>query len=432
MWHVDDGQLHAYLDGQLEAVTGDAATRIAEHIASCAACQARLEEEERVRAEAAVLLDATGPGGSDAAAPAFEALKAGTLVHGGIGSATATRPDAPSRSGFRRSLPWAAALFMAVAGGWYARTLFDTAASDQVAMRELPAAERVETPEGSETDQGSAAPAMPPAQVAVAPTEAAAEAGEPRRAGEVAERIQQPDTRDAPEPPAPRVALAEPDVQAGRRTPVPGLSPGAEDRAPAVPETARTEDRAAARTAGEGAAVRTGERVGDVTPPVDAPPPVALQEVVVTGGARPAGAVVSAGGVAVLMAADWEVADPAAAERMLGGTLARIEGLTPDSVWTADVSGRAAVRMLLRLEDGSALELYQQARPVSGAQRAERFDRAAEDAAVERRRESGPRLLSARVTESGSWITAEWGAYLLHLKAPVPLEALREALDGVR
>ena len=55
--HLDDGRLHAYLDGHLRdgTVGRDYVER---HLAECAACRARLEEERRVRDRARAILGA--------------------------------------------------------------------------------------------------------------------------------------------------------------------------------------------------------------------------------------------------------------------------------------------------------------------------------------------------------------------------------------
>ena len=42
MSHIDEGALHAYLDGALDSYPAAEATRIREHLESCAACAARL------------------------------------------------------------------------------------------------------------------------------------------------------------------------------------------------------------------------------------------------------------------------------------------------------------------------------------------------------------------------------------------------------
>ena len=60
MSHVDDGTLHAYLDGELPAPER-AALEI--HIAQCATCGARLAEERSLIERASAVLGATRPSG---------------------------------------------------------------------------------------------------------------------------------------------------------------------------------------------------------------------------------------------------------------------------------------------------------------------------------------------------------------------------------
>ena len=69
MPHVDEGALHAYLDGELastERKTVDA------HLAECASCRATLAEERALVERASALLGAARP--ADRPAPPFEQL----------------------------------------------------------------------------------------------------------------------------------------------------------------------------------------------------------------------------------------------------------------------------------------------------------------------------------------------------------------------
>src|SRR5690606_32012518 len=70
MSHVDDGTLHAYLDGALDALSdagelpdGMTGADVTSHLSTCADCRARLEAERAVRESAgAVLGDLPMPG----------------------------------------------------------------------------------------------------------------------------------------------------------------------------------------------------------------------------------------------------------------------------------------------------------------------------------------------------------------------------------
>ena len=93
MPHVDDGTLHAYLDGELPAAERDRCTA---HLAECAACRDHLEEERALRIRARDLLTLAVP-------PVRE-----PVAH-----------RRPQRWQF--PLAWAATVMVAFAVGWYAQ-----------------------------------------------------------------------------------------------------------------------------------------------------------------------------------------------------------------------------------------------------------------------------------------------------------------------
>ncbi len=97
MSHVDDGTLHEYLDGQL--APGERA-QLEAHLASCPACQARLEEERALIARADALLALATP--PDRAIPPFHQLR---------------HPWPAWR--FRLPAVWAATVLLALGLGWY-------------------------------------------------------------------------------------------------------------------------------------------------------------------------------------------------------------------------------------------------------------------------------------------------------------------------
>lgn len=101
MSHVDDGTLHTYLDGEATAVERE---RLEAHLAGCAPCRARLEEERNLIERAGRLLGLAAP--PERPAPSFHELR---------------RP----RRGGRYGLPlaWAATIALAVGIGWYSRGL---------------------------------------------------------------------------------------------------------------------------------------------------------------------------------------------------------------------------------------------------------------------------------------------------------------------
>jgi hypothetical protein len=107
MSHVDEGTLHAYLDGELAPVERE---RVDTHLKGCPACQARLAEERALIERASRLLGMATP--PERAMPPLSQLR---------------RPPVFWR--LRRPLAWAATLILAVGLGWYVRgTLADRTA----------------------------------------------------------------------------------------------------------------------------------------------------------------------------------------------------------------------------------------------------------------------------------------------------------------
>ena len=101
MSHVDDGTLHAYLDGELTPVESE---RLDAHLAACEACRARLEEERALIERASKLLSRAVPPTPERAAPPLHQLR---------------RPRVAWR--LRIPLAWAATVVMAVGIGWLLR-----------------------------------------------------------------------------------------------------------------------------------------------------------------------------------------------------------------------------------------------------------------------------------------------------------------------
>jgi len=100
MPHVDEGSLHAYLDGELPSAERKT---LEAHLAECASCRAMLAEERALLDRASALLGAARP--AERPAPPFEQL----------------RPRATRRSPWRVRTPvaWAASLALALGIGYY-------------------------------------------------------------------------------------------------------------------------------------------------------------------------------------------------------------------------------------------------------------------------------------------------------------------------
>ncbi len=111
MSHLDEGQLHAYLDGEGTAGDGGGRQGIEQHLAECPQCRDRLEQARGIRDQARTVLRAAGP--ASLSALPFEAVL-----------------ERAARKRARRytirpavGLAWAASLGLALTVGWYARSL---------------------------------------------------------------------------------------------------------------------------------------------------------------------------------------------------------------------------------------------------------------------------------------------------------------------
>jgi hypothetical protein len=101
MSHVDDGTLHAYLDGEL---TPAESGRLDAHLAACQACRGRLQEERALIERASKLLSRAVPPTPVRAAPPLHELR---------------QPRVMWR--LRMPLAWAATILFAVGIGWFLR-----------------------------------------------------------------------------------------------------------------------------------------------------------------------------------------------------------------------------------------------------------------------------------------------------------------------
>ncbi len=102
MSHVDEGTLHAHLDGELPPAER---TALETHLADCATCRATLTEERALRERASAVLGSARP--AERPAPPLEQLR-----------------REPKRSPWRvrRSFAWAASIALALGVGYYMRS----------------------------------------------------------------------------------------------------------------------------------------------------------------------------------------------------------------------------------------------------------------------------------------------------------------------
>ncbi len=106
MSHVDEGALHAYLDGALDELPSGGGRAIREHVSMCPECAARLEKEQRIREQAITILSGPLP---QVELPPLEELRL---------RAEATSPPKASRGGRIHRMGWAASVILAIGAGW--------------------------------------------------------------------------------------------------------------------------------------------------------------------------------------------------------------------------------------------------------------------------------------------------------------------------
>ncbi|MGD8282319.1 MAG: hypothetical protein PVF69_14250 [Gemmatimonadota bacterium] len=109
MSHVDDGMLHAYLDGALDEYPPVEAVRVREHLDACDECRSRLEGARAIRDQAASILGVAAP---PVDVPPLEELR------------SHARAQAPARTGgasYLHRLGWVASIALALGTGWMLR-----------------------------------------------------------------------------------------------------------------------------------------------------------------------------------------------------------------------------------------------------------------------------------------------------------------------
>jgi hypothetical protein len=198
MSHVDDGALHAYLDGALDTLPGAEADRIRMHLETCEACRDRLDEERSLRAEASLVLAGASPAVGEI--PPFEELVREAKARG-----------EPRRAGGRiRHLAWAASLVIGLGSGWMLRGM----STPWFSVRALPAA--VERRVDDAAVEIQAAEAMEEADVMEVGSREASlqdEAAEAVEAAEAEGALRFQDARDGPAAPLPSRAAEIPMVR---------------------------------------------------------------------------------------------------------------------------------------------------------------------------------------------------------------------------
>lgn len=341
MSHLDEGTLHALLDGEVPSADLSAVER---HLAHCRECQARLEEARAFRNEAFGLIEALDesehrePVGASAnrdmffespdrasplqeAAPVSPAPAAKRAASGSEQTGNRTIPPVRPWVRWGRPLAWAATIVVAVGLGYTWRGRSGPDQASPAAVSEQVAADTRSFADSAPRDAaGAANPAEPEAQLRATPSEPAA-APPPAR----------PEARAVPrqesvQPPVATSSAADRDV--------------AKAAAAAAPAPRAAESPALNRMA----AARARTRTDDTTRLLPIERPIALSEVITTGvTSRPPS-----------ISADSAI-------RLLGGSLRLIEGWNPDRYELVD----STVRVVYRTPYGEvALEQWQTDRAV--------------------------------------------------------------------
>ena len=257
--HLTEGQIHAWLDGELDAVSGAGAATAREHLEACASCRARADEEAALRERASHILSDAAP--AVAPLPSFEALR--ERARDGAPPASGSA----ARRGRHRRWAWAASVVVALGLGWALRDQALPPASE--APSAAGAAQRGEalgapSARASEAAGGGvpaeAAPAGAPGLASARPeTSEAAAVG-----GADVPRAAPADEARAPSAPLPRRTMADAGDPAGaqpsadadlasERQPS-GADVAREERALAPPPPPPSPDRALAADRGSEAA----------------------------------------------------------------------------------------------------------------------------------------------------------------------------------
>lgn len=182
MRHLDDGTLHAYLDGELVSGSAGAADRqshgsadseysvgenerltreeVEQHLGECESCRDALETARRLKDASADILSAAGP--ESFRAPEFAELQARARARGAEVGEKVKNVTGQRLGGLvnMRTLAWAATVVLAASVGWYARSaLFYSEPSDTASEGETSGRIAIPIPEtqGPETKTDSTA-----------------------------------------------------------------------------------------------------------------------------------------------------------------------------------------------------------------------------------------------------------------------------------
>jgi hypothetical protein len=423
MSHVDEGLLHAYLDGAfpLGHAQGE---EIEAHLAVCVDCRALLEEARALKDRSQMVLRHAAP--PDVRIPPFEELRARRGDAVAQGSSTKRGWFPPPR------LAWAASLVLALGAGWMANDLVRNSASvaSEGYQVETLSAEQDESPRSPAADVSSAgtrvrdleqSPTQPPAPTSLQERVESEALRENIAGGE--------GTRSAQaELPAGRLLTVQAEEKEAAAKAVDSL-------------VARRSLLEQSRDASNALRMQAAGRAAEAPPPASSPPPIrSANEVIqpaesrkVALGAASSDAIVLLLNdyIAVSTTASWQAETPATARGRVGQELASLEGLDAHAMEVARVETRDLVRSLYRIDGGTTVELIQRATPALADARAR------QDAAEASMSTGGAVMLSgleerSTLFRSQAVVALQRPGLVLLLKGPIPQDSLVALATRVR
>ena len=385
MSHVDEGQIHAYLDGQSEYADRSARERLESHVAACRECAALLEEARAIHSRATGILGDSEPSTVDL--PAFEEILQRA-------SDRTSRSASVRKLHRTRTLAWAASIVVAVAVGWYAR--ISITSPTQTAERQL---EANEPALGFAEDQAAEAEVTTEEQAAADPQPAATFADRDALASTA--------TRGRAEQAAGAAVEAEEQavdsrLAQGRVATAPAAAPAAQRQVPADELARAAERRLVDSTRLQVAAERVQAR--------------GAREPEVAGGVfAPVSGLANAPG--------WTEVSRPQAEQHLGRQILVVEGLDVTSISISSEAPDAIVRVVQLLPSGDSLEIVQ--RPSA------ELDRLADVVVAERRDAPLEKKAAADESDVSSVVTTR-GNLLIEMRGKLSSDSLEVLLSRLR
>ena len=395
MQHVDEGQLHAYLDGELTE-PGEDPREVERHLAECAECRALLEEVKLLRERGRSLLVDPLP----VEQPPFEEV-----------IARASRPAPQPVRAPRRVAPlaWAASILVALGAGWLGSDLLRQGQTPQMQMaasvadsapsESAPAPDVLAVAPAEREEAARVGPGVPPPS-APAAREAAAKVGT-----DLAATAEAPLALSTQAAPAQLEGLTATGYATERRTTAPGMG--------AVGAAA---DRAETVAMAPPPPPPVAERAAPAAAPAPVPASVARATAARSTAARAFSAQTADG-------AGWTIVDRATAEQRLGAPLATVPELRVLGIEISTAGASPVVRVRQQLPGGQVLTLL--AERVVATRESEsvlaRTRAAGEGAGAESRQANAEAQAARRI-----------GAIVLSARASIPADSLTALLARAR